>query len=307
MRALPLSLPTNPGFRLPLPELSLLLVAAFWGTSYGVTKEALAYTGALAFIAIRFGMTALILAPLHLREIFAGKAADCLRALPTGILLLCIFVAETWGVFHTSATRAAFLISLCVLITPLLQGLIERRWPRAQLLGLVLLSLLGVGLLTQAGVQGEDTGWRMNLRDYLMLLAALLRAVLVVTTNRLFNGRALSALAITSTQSWVVTLGALAFFALGDAPASELFPLHGEFWWAAVYLTLCCTLYALFAQNYGLKHTSPSRVALLTGSEPAFGALFAFLWLGETLTPVQLLGAGCILLSTLIATLQRRH
>ncbi|TCK08731.1 drug/metabolite transporter (DMT)-like permease [Marinobacterium mangrovicola] len=293
-------------YRVPLPELSLLLVAAFWGTSYGVTKEALVYTGVLAFIAIRFGLTALILLPLHLQQIRTGKAKDSLRALPTGLLLLCIFLAETWGVFHTTATRAAFLISLCVLMTPLIQGLVERRWPKPRLIALVGISLLGVGLLTQTGLPVEEGSWNMNSGDYLMLLAALLRAILVVVTNLLIRDRSLSPLAITSSQSWVVTLGALSLFISSDQPASQLLPLDLSFWWAAVYLTLCCTLYALFAQNYGLKHTSPSRVALLTGSEPAFGALFAFIWLGESLTPVQLLGAGCILLSTLIATLQRK-
>ncbi|WP_010324004.1 DMT family transporter [Marinobacterium stanieri] len=290
--------------RLPLPELSLLLVAAFWGTSYAVTKEALLFTGAIAFIAIRFGLTALVLLPFHIREVRAGYGRDCIRALPMGAVLLCIFLAETWGVFLTSATRAAFLISLCVLITPLVQGLVERRWPGTRLLCLVMLSFLGVALLTQTGIAEGSGSWHMNTGDYLMLLAALLRAVLVVMTNRLMLGKSLSPLATTSTEAWVVMLGALCIFAMSDQPVSQLLPLESEFWLAALYLTFCCTLYALFAQNYGLKRTSPSRVALLTGSEPAFGALFAFAWLGETLTTVQLLGAGCILLSTLIATVK---
>lgn len=291
--------------RLPLPELSLLLVAAFWGTSYAVTKEALLFTSAIAFIAIRFGLTALLLLPFHIKEIKAGYGRDGIRALPTGILLLCIFLAETWGVFLTSATRAAFLISLCVLITPLVQGLVERRWPGSRLVCLVMLSFLGIALLTQSATSESSWAWNMNTGDYLMLLAAVLRAVLVVVTNRLMAGKTLSPLATTSTQAWVVVLGALCIFALSDQPVSQLMPLATEFWLAALYLTFCCTLYALFAQNYGLKHTSPSRVALLTGSEPAFGALFAFAWLGESLSPIQLIGAGCILLSTLIATVRR--
>ncbi len=291
--------------KLPLPELSLLLVAAFWGTSYAITKEALVYTGAIAFIAIRFGLTALILLPLHIREIRAGYGRDCIRALPTGVILLCIFLAETWGVFQTSATRAAFLISLCVLMTPLVQGLVERRWPTLRLMTLVGLSFFGVVLLTQTSGSEGTQSWSLNTGDYLMLLAALLRAVLVVVTNRLMAGKSLSPLATTSTQAWIVCLGALLIFSLGDDPVSQLLPLEDAFWFAALYLTLCCTLYALFAQNYGLKHTSPSRVALLTGSEPAFGALFAFLWLGEGLTWIQLVGAGCILLATLVASARR--
>jgi len=69
-------------------------------------------------------------------------------------------------------------------------------------------------------------------------------------------------------------------------------------------LALGCTVFAFFAQNWALKHSSPSRVELLTSSEPAFGALFTvlWLWLGES---------GCLggwplmVLATLRSTLRR--
>ena len=58
--------------RLPVAEISLLLTAFFWGTSYGITKEALVYTSVLAFIVIRFGLTSLLLMPFYWREIVGG-------------------------------------------------------------------------------------------------------------------------------------------------------------------------------------------------------------------------------------------
>jgi drug/metabolite transporter (DMT)-like permease len=64
-------------------------------------------------------------------------------------------------------------------------------------------------------------------------------------------------------------------------------------------LVLGCTIFAFFAQNWALKHTSPSRVALLTSSEPAFGALFAVLWLGESLSVSGWVGGGLIVLAAM--------
>ncbi|OOV86737.1 EamA family transporter [Oceanospirillum linum] len=293
--------------RLPIPEFSLLLVAFFWGTSYGVTKEALVFTSALAFIAIRFSLTSVMLLPMFLREMHQGRTGDFYRALPTGLILLAIFLAETYGIFHTSASRAAFLISLCILITPFIEAIVKHQRPEPLILGCALLSLFGVYLLTQTGHEGTpDSSFSLNQGDLLILLAAFLRAVMVVTTERLSKNSALSAISTTSIQSNVVAVGALIIFAFSDDPVTQLIPQSVTFWLAAFYLAFFCTLFALFAQNYGVRHTSSSRVALLTGSEPAFGALFAIIWLGESLSSIQIIGGGLILLASYLAG-RRQH
>ncbi|CAM3819134.1 hypothetical protein POHY109586_23530 [Polaromonas hydrogenivorans] len=64
-------------------------------------------------------------------------------------------------------------------------------------------------------------------------------------------------------------------------------------------------MFAFFAQNWALQRTSPSRVALLTSSEPAFGALFAVLWLGEGLSITGWLGGGLIVVAALWTTARR--
>lgn len=82
-------------------------------------------------------------------------------------------------------------------------------------------------------------------------------------------------------------------------------PQEGAFWQASLYLVLGCTVFAFFAQNWALKHTSPSRVALLTSSEPVFGALFAVLWLGEGLSAAGWIGGGLIVLAALWTAARR--
>ena len=70
------------------------------------------------------------------------------------------------------------------------------------------------------------------------------------------------------------------------------------------YLVLACTLFAFFAQNYAIKRSSPTRVGLLMGSEPAFGALFASLWLGERIPALGWVGGGLIVVASLLATVR---
>ncbi|POF53494.1 DMT family transporter, partial [Vibrio vulnificus] len=65
---------------------------------------------------------------------------------------------------------------------------------------------------------------------------------------------------------------------------------------------LFCTLFAFYVQNYAVRRTSPTRVSLLMGSEPLFGAIFAMVWLQESLTSLQLLGGALILFSVIVTS-----
>ncbi|WP_278349636.1 DMT family transporter [Stutzerimonas kunmingensis] len=263
----------------------LLMVALiFWGSSYAVAKQALLFYPVLGFLAIRFGLTFVLLLP-QLR----GVGRRALRpGLPLGLVMLAIFLCETCGVMLTSASNAAFLISLCVVITPFMEWLLLRQRPHNTLFLACAMSLAGVWLLT-GGPQLS-----LNLGDALMLAAALLRAVLVCLTRRLTAGREIPALALTAVQSGVVASGCIL---LGLSLPGELPALPGEpaFWFAALYLVL----FAMYAQNLALGRSSATRVSLLMGSEPLFGAIIAGLWLGERLGPMGWAGGSLIMLATL--------
>ena len=82
-------------------------------------------------------------------------------------------------------------------------------------------------------------------------------------------------------------------------------PTAPAFWAGTLYLVLFATLFAFFVQNWALGRSSPSRVSLLMGSEPLFGALFAVLWLGEALTPAVWLGGLLVVAAMFQASLSR--
>ncbi len=223
---------------------------------------------------------------------------NLLALLPLGALLLSIFVCETYGVAHTPASRAAFLISLCVVFTPVAEWALMGQRPSRAVWMCVAVSLCGA-LLLAGGWQG---GWSGG--DALMLAAAVLRALMACATARAARHVSPSAapgaapvpvLLLTTVQSAVVGLGTLAMgWALlpQGLPPLPTWAAASGFWWATAYLVLGCTVFALVAQNWALKHTSPSRVGLLTGTEPAWGALFAVAWLGESLGPQGWLGGA---------------
>lgn len=285
-----------------LSDLMLLAVAMVWGTSYGVVKGALVVYPVLGLLALRFGLTFVVLSPA-LRSLRHVKPTALIATIGSSMLLLGIFLAETFGISMTRASNAAFLISLCVVFTPLVEWVLLGRKPTNVEWIAVALSLAGAAMVS-GGVFIPTGG------DLLILLAALLRALMVCVTKRVMRESALTPLAVTAVQAGTVMLGSVIVIAVSPSQHWQALPSlsgHGMFWASIVYLVLACTLFAFFAQNFAVKRSSPTRVALLMGSEPAFGALFAYVWLGEQLTLWGWLGGSLIVLASLLAAVPWRR
>ncbi len=186
-----------------LSDLMLLAVAVVWGTSYGVVKSALVFYPVLGLLALRFGITFVILSPA-LRHLRAADARTLRGVLIAGVLLLGIFLCETFGILLTRAANAAFLISLCVVLTPLVEWQMLKRRPSRVEWVAVAVSLLGAWLLAGDGALSFNPG------DALILLAALLRALTVCVTKRVMRDSALPPLSVTAVQSGVVASGSAA-------------------------------------------------------------------------------------------------
>jgi drug/metabolite transporter (DMT)-like permease len=89
------------------------------------------------------------------------------------------------------------------------------------------------------------------------------------------------ALTLTAVQSGAMALGAMAISLVASKGTWHMPPATASFWSGMAYLVLLCTVFAFFAQNHAASRSSPSRVSLLMGSEPVFGALIAVYGFGE--------------------------
>ncbi|MGL4268948.1 MAG: DMT family transporter [Plesiomonas sp.] len=286
----------------PRTEILLLLVAIFWGTSYGLTKSALAYTSVLIFIALRFSLTLVCILPIVLRDFHLGRNKDWKNAVPTGFILTAIFFCEVVGISLTSASKAAFLISLSLILTAFAERIINKQRMSYALIGLSLCSVIGVVLLSNQ----QSLTFTLNLGDYFILTAALLRAIMVTLTKRLTQGKNITTLTLTAIQSFIVASCALLAVWIYFPLSTNYLPTAWSFWLTIGYLVVFCTIFAFAVQNYAVRKTSPTRVALIMGSEPLFGAIFAFIWLQESLNATQLFGAALILISVVATAIQER-
>jgi drug/metabolite transporter (DMT)-like permease len=277
-----------------LTDLPLLLVAAVWGASYLAAKDITTARTVIAVLVLRFGVVLPVLAVAGRRSLRRLTAAQWRGAGVLGLILSGIFLLETYGVVHTSATNAGLIISLTMIFTPLAEAAVTRVRPSRTFLAAAGLSVLGVVLLTQsAGFTRPSSG------DLLMLLAALARTVHVLAMSRIRSVQGADALSLTTVQ-----LGAaVAVFAVLSAGADTTpWRAAGDFaareWAGLLFLSAFCTLFAFFVQMWAVRRTSPSRVSLLLGTEPLWAAAAGIALGGERLGAVGLLGAALVLAGT---------
>nr|WP_107417077.1 DMT family transporter [Streptomyces sp. CB00455] len=279
-----------------LADLPVLAVAVVWGGSYLAAKGVTTAHTVIAVLVLRFALVLPVLALAGRRRLRALTPAQLRGGGLLGLVLGGIFLLETYGVVHTSATNAGLIISLTMVFTPLAEAAVRRVRPPAAFLGAAAVSVAGVVLLTQgAGFTAPGAG------DLLILGAALARTVNVLLTARMKALEDADPLSLTTVQLG----GAVLVFALlaatpgsGDSPWAAAAGFGAPQWAGLVFLSVLCTLFAFFVQTWALRRTSPSRVSLLLGTEPLWAAAAGIVIGGEHLGPLGLAGAGLVLAGT---------
>lgn len=294
--------------------IGLLVVSIVWGTSYGVSKQVLNQLSVVELLLIRFLLSCVaLMGVIYIKRqipVFIHQWRRYLKVgVSTGLVLSSIFLTETWAVKLAQAGQVAVLISLCVLFTPVLETL----WLKVQLpKGIMLFCAIGVVGMTMIASPNELS---LDLGVGLVLIAAILRAVMVVACRKAFaNNHTIEKTStekapieieiVTLIQLSVVTVISFILVTLDTTKPSlwvTLQTLNGHEWVNILYLALCCTLLAFFVQNYAVKHLPASQASLVMGTEPMFGLLFASLFLGETMSPIQWLGCFVVITTTIAA------
>lgn len=274
-------------------DLAVLGVALVWGASYPVAKGALTHMPVLLLIFYRFALTAVVMTAVAHRDLRAVPRRDLSAGAVLGAILCAIFLAETWGVSMTTATNTALIISLCTIFTPFLEFGLQRKLPPAGVMVGAVVAVIGVMVLS-GGMGALGAG------DLLVLCAAGLRAVMVVSTKRLMEGSRLSSAALTAVQAATVAGLTMALLLGQSGPTGLLVRADVAAWGAVAFLSLFCTVGAFYVQNAAVRRTSPTRVGFLMGTEPLFGFALAWALLSEPATPAALIGAALIVTGTFL-------
>ncbi len=291
--------------------MALLAVTVVWGWTFTWMKQGLEVSAEVLgeerplltvglFLTLRFGLAALLLpllVPAARRDLGRALAGGSL----VGFFLLVGFLLQMFGLTGVSPPVSAFLTSLYVVFTAILQAVRRRRLPGPALLAGILLATLGAGF-----IQGPPQ-LTFGIAEGLTVLGALVFAGHILVTDAVT--RRLPPMPVTLIAMLVVALGSAGLLALGVAVEGLPRPLLGRLLREPDFLlplgasTLLATVLALSLMNQFQRQVEPVRAAILYALEPVWATLVA-LGVGRAAwTPWLFLGGTALLAGNLVAEL----
>jgi drug/metabolite transporter (DMT)-like permease len=273
-----------------------------WATSFILVKLGLDYTGPVTLAGLRYFLAFLILLPWLIRRrgvmrswsislwkrlCFAGISA---YAIGNGALF--------WGLTVVPATTGAFLLSF----TPLLVLFMSRFWlreqPTSRQTGGVFITLLGGAFFFLPGLNhGEFLGIGV------ILVGLFGFAIFSIIGRGIAREQEADTLALTAvplaTGGGVLLIGTLL---LEGWPS---FPLVA--WMIVLTLAGVNTAVAYMLYNQALQSMTALEMNVLMNLMPMTTAVFAWLFLGDELHPLQLAGILIVVIGIGIVQNGRRH
>ena len=269
---------------------ALIVVTAVWGVTFVQVKDAVEVYPLYAFLALRFAIASLALAPAAVVRFGHGRGTvprtwlkGTGMAAFLGLLLAAGYALQTEGLARTTVSSTGFITGLYVVFTPLIAlVLFRQRIGAAAWLG-VALSVAGLAMLS--GIHaGSATG------DALVLAASAVYSLQIVLLERVT--RRLDPVALT----FVEMLAACAAFSAIAAARSDFETPRGWTVWGALLVTgVFASALGFLVQTWAQRRTSATRTALAFALEPVWTALFGFTLAGDRLGGLGWGGCAAIL------------
>jgi drug/metabolite transporter (DMT)-like permease len=271
-------------------DFMMLMVTICWGSSYLFMKTGLHSIQEFNLIALRFGIAFFLAGIIFHKRLIKTDFKTIMYGFVLGSILFLVFVSITFGLKSTSASNAGFLVSLTVIFVPILSTIFLKKKPEKRFFLGACLALIGIGLLSL------NNQLKVSHGDLFCILGAVLYAIHILVTGKLTMN-------VDSITLGILQLGftgalGVVFSLIMETPK---LPNTIESWFSVLGLSILCSAIGFIVQTAAQKYTTPTHTGLIFSLEPVFTAVFAFLFVGETLSARGYLGAGIVLLSVLIA------
>jgi drug/metabolite transporter (DMT)-like permease len=296
------SRPAEAGARLPArwsADLALAFISLIWGATFVIVKSALLDISTVYFLALRFALASLCMAPVLVIAFRKTDAPAVWRGLGggavCGVFLWLGYILQTAGLRYTSASRSAFLTCLYIVLVPPIAAAIERRKPKwGELAGLAV-AAAGMFLLTAPRTGGFG---QMNRGDLLTVGCAFAFALQIVVVGFYSQRQTFEPVAFGQVASAAVLSG----ICLPVAPPHAVWT-RGVL--VAVLVTgILATALAFALQTWAQQRTSTTRAALIFALEPVFALATAVVFAGESPGASALAGCALILVGIVLAELK---
>ena len=253
------------------PILALVAVTAIWGYTFVPVQKALDAYPLFAFLAVRFAISGVALAPFAWAPLRSLPRAGWAAGVLAGGFLAAAYAFQTAGLDLTTVSSTGFITGLYVVFTPILAlALFRTPVPAAAWVGVVL-ALVGLALIS--GIPGGSV-----VGNALVLANAVAQSFQIVAMERFaprYDARALTFIQM--------SVSCAAFVVIAVAAGQVQVPDDAQTWYALVVTGVFAGALGYLVATWVQSRETAARTALVFTLEAPFAAFFGVLLLSESL------------------------
>lgn len=280
--------------------------AAAWGTGTVMSKYSLNYVPPFTLLVVQLvASVALLWIFVFIRRVPPPINLTSLRLGATGILEPGLaFVLALIGLARTSASVASFIGATESFMVIVVAYFLLRERVSRRILFLMLITLVGVILIS--GADSSDSSSHSLVGDLLVLAGTASAAFYVVLSSRSVSQ--MEPLPLAALQQSFGLVFALLVLPIGLAGGEweRLSSIPVSVWLWVILNGIVQYMLAFLFYLTALKGMPATRAALYLTLIPVFAVVESFIFLGEQMTLIQLIGGGLIL-GSLVALRQTPH
>ena len=295
-----------PRWRALLPYVALTVTMMCWGGNWVVGRAIRGDMPPIALNFWRWSVALAILAPVALPQL-RGKGAVLRRHWrliaglgASGVVMFQLLAYL--GLQSTTTVNAVVMNSAAPIFIIICSWAIDRdRASPRQIAGMVI-SFLGIVTIMEEGNLAALADFRVRLGDLVILSAMPFWGLYAVLLKRRPRELDPPALLFSIVVAGVLLLAPLYGVETALIRAPALTPASVG---AVLYVGIFASVVGFFCWNYGVSIVGPNRAGFTLHLLPAFGTLFAILFIGESLHLYHVVGIGTIIAGVLLATSAR--
>ena len=253
------------------PILALVAVTAIWGYTFVPVQKALDAYPLFAFLAVRFAISGVALAPFAWAPLRSLPRAGWAAGVLAGGFLAAAYAFQTAGLDLTTVSSTGFITGLYVVFTPILAlALFRTPVPAAAWVGVVL-ALVGLALIS--GIPGGSV-----VGNALVVANAVAQSFQIVAMERFaprYDARALTFIQM--------SVSCAAFVVIAVAAGQVQVPDDPQTWYALVVTGVFAGALGYLVATWVQSRETAARTALVFTLEAPFAAFFGVLLLSESL------------------------
>ncbi len=286
---------------------ALVIAMAIWGSTFVVTKAAMREFSpfVLAFLRFAIASVCLLAALRGWRRVAALQHSVSFAqiAFLAVIGVAAFTVAFNYALVYGSASQGALIYAAIPAVVAICGALfLKERLHRNGRLGIALSISGAIVIALGAGAQADSAPAPL-LGARLMLLSVVRWGAYTVVAKRVAHADQLALTFAMSAVGALVLLPAVAIeYAVGGFAPTSTYGWLGVLYLGVLASAVCYALY-----NFALRTLDASTVGVYTNIDPVVGVICAFVFLGETLAPAQIVGALVVFAGIWLASIAPRE